>query len=128
MNTSRLRIGIPTYAGGLFFILLAVVMLTPTNTQAQKKFKKNWSSLNKVNSAPDWFQDAKFGIYAHWGPVSSAFVGADPDKHYAGWHGMKMYDNGKLDPNKSGKPTNNHIHLAVLRARHAVDRTKTTAR
>ena len=21
---------------------------------------------------PDWFRDAKFGIWAHWGPLSSA--------------------------------------------------------
>lgn len=102
--------GLAPYGRMLFFSLIAALLFLPAYAQAQKKYKKNWTSLNSVNPAPDWFQDAKFGIYAHWGPVSSAFVGADPDKHYAGWHGMKMYDNGKLDPNKLGKPTNNHIH------------------
>ena len=30
-----------------------------------------------MNETPDWFLDAKFGIYAHWGPVSEAREGAD---------------------------------------------------
>lgn len=76
----------------------------------QSPYNKGWDSLAKLNEAPKWFQDAKFGIYAHWGPVSSAFVGADPDQHYAGWHGMKMYEDGKKVPTKNGKPTNNFIH------------------
>lgn len=45
-----------------------------------KPYKESWESLEKVNAAPNWFQDAKFGIYAHWGgPVSSAFEGNRPN-------------------------------------------------
>ena len=73
-------------------------------------FEERWQSLEKVNASPNWFQDAKFGIYAHWGPVSSAFEGSDPDTFYAGWHGMKMYEDGKKVPTKSGKPTSNFKH------------------
>ncbi|NIJ45903.1 alpha-L-fucosidase [Wenyingzhuangia heitensis] len=94
---------------GLLFVT-AFSSLAFSNVQAQKKFKANWESLNKVNQEPDWFQDAKFGIYAHWGPVSQAFVGTDPDKFYAGWHGMKMYEDGKKVPTKNGKPTSNFTH------------------
>ena len=95
----------------LFFCtLLFLSNIGNSQKKPSEKFEQNWESLSKVNETPDWFLDAKFGIYAHWGPVSSAFVGADPDKHYAGWHGMKMYDNGKLDKTKKGKPTNNYIH------------------
>ncbi|MFY0625811.1 MAG: alpha-L-fucosidase [Reichenbachiella sp.] len=90
------------------FIL--VVITEKSNAQEKEKFEESWESLSKVNQEPDWFQDAKFGIYAHWGPVSSAFVGADTSKHYAGWHGMKMYDNGRLEKGKKGKPTSNYIH------------------
>lgn len=78
--------------------------------QKKKKFKENWESLSQVNQAPEWFQDAKFGIYTHYGPVSSAFVGADPTKWYAGWHGMKMYVDGKIVPSKNGKPSTNYKH------------------
>jgi alpha-L-fucosidase len=31
------------------------------------KFKPTWESLAQYQ-APDWFRDAKFGIWAHWGP------------------------------------------------------------
>ena len=50
------------------------------------------------------------GIYAHWGPVSEAFDGADPTRWYDGWHGMRMYDNGKLGENENGVPSNNYLH------------------
>ncbi len=93
---------------GLILLVVGFIKCTPPETSPQ--YEAAWESLSKLNSAPDWFQDAKFGIYAHWGPVSSAFVGADPDRHYAGWHGMKMYDNGKLDPDNIKKPTSNHLH------------------
>lgn len=78
--------------------------------QDVNKFEEKWESIEQVDPAPEWFQDAKFGIYAHWGPVSAAFEGTDPGKHYQGWHGMKMYDNGKLDKDNKGKPTNNYLH------------------
>lgn len=33
-------------------------------------FEENWESLAQVNEEPDWFKDAKFGIYFHWGVYS----------------------------------------------------------
>ncbi|TDT47285.1 alpha-L-fucosidase [Maribacter spongiicola] len=95
------------------FLGFALVYGQQSNTTEDNKsfrFEDNWKSLEKVNAVPDWFQDAKFGIYAHWGPVSSAFEGSDPDKFYAGWHGMKMYEDGKRVPTKNGKPTSNFEH------------------
>ncbi|MFY0600192.1 MAG: alpha-L-fucosidase [Cyclobacteriaceae bacterium] len=92
----------------IVFVMMAVIL--HANAQKKEKFKPTWESLEKINEAPDWFQDAKFGIYAHWGPVSSAFEGSDPKKYYAGWHGMKMYDNGKLVEGDSTKPSNNYLH------------------
>lgn len=82
------------------------------NVSAQKKakYKANWESLSQVNQTPDWFLDAKFGIYTHWGPVSEALYGADPSKNYRGWHGMIMYQDGKIVPTASGNPSNNFVH------------------
>ena len=96
----------------LLVLSLATAFCFQTDSVAQKKkkYKENWESLSTVNEAPDWFQDAKFGIYTHYGPVSSAFVGADPTKWYAGWHGMKMYVDGKIVPSKNGKPSTNYTH------------------
>jgi len=31
-------------------------------------FQPSWESLVAYKSAPDWFRDAKFGMWAHWGP------------------------------------------------------------
>ncbi|WP_282136796.1 alpha-L-fucosidase [Seonamhaeicola maritimus] len=91
-------------------LVSSLIISSYGQSEKKKSYKETWESVNKVNAAPDWFKDAKFGIYAHWGPVSNAFVGADPTKHYAGWHGMKMYEDGKKVKTKNGKPTNNYIH------------------
>lgn len=31
------------------------------------KFAPTWKSLKQYQT-PEWFRDAKFGIWAHWGP------------------------------------------------------------
>ncbi|MEM6468821.1 MAG: alpha-L-fucosidase [Planctomycetota bacterium] len=31
-------------------------------------FESTWESLESTNNHPEWFQDAKLGIYFHWGP------------------------------------------------------------
>ncbi len=38
------------------------------------KFTSDWDSLAQFQ-APDWFRDAKFGIWAHWGPQSVPMAG-----------------------------------------------------
>ena len=48
-------------------------------------YQANWESLKK-HETPDWFLDAKFGIYCHWGPYS---VPAFENEWYAHW----MYTN-----------------------------------
>ncbi len=34
-----------------------------------EKYKPIWESLDK-HPLPKWFDDAKFGIFIHWGPYS----------------------------------------------------------
>ena len=31
------------------------------------QYEPTWASL-ETHQTPDWFRDAKFGIWAHWGP------------------------------------------------------------
>ena len=55
-----------------------------------KRYAPTWDSVNQHNpggSAPEWFMDAKFGIYFHWGPYS---VPAFGNEWYAKW----MYEKG----------------------------------
>ncbi|GAA4934299.1 alpha-L-fucosidase [Algibacter agarivorans] len=80
------------------------------NIESSISFEENWESLEKVNPEPNWFKDAKFGIYTHWGPASEAFKGADPNKWYGGWHGMLMYKDGVKIETENGKPSSNFTH------------------
>ncbi|GAG40401.1 unnamed protein product, partial [marine sediment metagenome] len=51
------------------------------------RFKPTWESLAK-HETPEWFRDAKFGIYTHWGPVT---VGAEDGPGGVQWYGCNMY-------------------------------------
>ena len=62
------------------------------------------------------FKDAKFGIYTHYGPVSSAFRFLKGDEHLPGWHGMFMYhDRGHLnwktgEVSNPGEPSESYLY------------------
>lgn len=57
----------------------------PTPTIAEGPFKPTTQSLQEYK-CPDWFRDAKFGIWAHWGPQA---VPLDGD-----WYARGMYEEG----------------------------------
>ncbi|MEM1013143.1 MAG: alpha-L-fucosidase [Planctomycetota bacterium] len=48
-------------------------------------FESNWASLQQY-VCPDWFRDAKFGIWAHWGPQCVPEAGD--------WYARHMYVEG----------------------------------
>ena len=50
-----------------------------------EKFTASFDSLEKV-TCPDWFRDAKFGIWSHWGPQSVPM--------YGDWYARNMYIQG----------------------------------
>ena len=52
-------------------------------------FQPTWESLVKNYRAPDWFRDAKFGIWAHW---SAQCVPEQGD-----WYARRMYLQGDKD-------------------------------
>ncbi len=47
-------------------------------------FSPSWQSLSN-HRPPEWLQDAKFGLYAHWGLYSVPGFGSE-------WYGKQMYD------------------------------------
>jgi len=51
-------------------------------------FKPDWNSLTKYQT-PEWFRDAKFGIWAHWGPQ------CEPE--HGDWYARNMYIPGQGD-------------------------------
>jgi alpha-L-fucosidase len=53
----------------LFFILFFLAPGIFKEIKAQERYQATWESLKKYNT-PDWFRDAKFGIFIHWGVYS----------------------------------------------------------
>ncbi|RTE54033.1 alpha-L-fucosidase [Arenibacter aquaticus] len=63
MNLKKLKIILSTAL--LFFSLLAFAQV-----KVAKKYKADWESIRNGYEIPDWFHDAKFGIFLHWGPYA----------------------------------------------------------
>jgi alpha-L-fucosidase len=67
-------------------ILAAVLLASTVNTPiANGPFKGDMDSL-KQYQCPDWFRDAKFGMWAHWGPQAVPEMGD--------WYAQRMYKQG----------------------------------
>jgi alpha-L-fucosidase len=56
------------------------------NLAGEGPFKPSWDSLLEYE-APEWYQDAKFGIWAHWSPQCVAEAGD--------WYARNMYIEGQ---------------------------------
>ena len=63
-------------------------------------FKPDWNSLSSYQT-PEWFRNAKFGIWAHWGPQ------CQPE--FGDWYAREMYMEGsrkyKYHVEKYGHPS-----------------------
>ena len=61
----------------LFFLIISFSLLVILSCQhsgnksnvKKIKYEANWESLSQYE-CPEWFRDAKLGIYTHWGPYS----------------------------------------------------------
>src|SRR5438034_1240802 len=73
----------------------------PPRKIAAGKFEPSWDSLIKNYQTPEWFRDAKFGIWAHW---SAQCQPEDGD-----WYARQMYMQDSYQYNehlkKYGHPT-----------------------
>ena len=70
---------------------------------ADGPFQPDWNSLTNYQNAPEWYRDAKFGIWAHWGPQ------CQPE--HGDWYARGMYEEGgwqyKLHVKEYGHPSTN---------------------
>jgi len=65
-----------------------VIVSTAAEPVAAGKFEPTWDSLHQYRM-PEWFRDAKFGIWAHWGPQ------CEPGR--GDWYARHLYlENGPL--------------------------------
>ena len=71
--------------------LLCIAFISAT----AKDFEPNWSSLDS-RETPQWFKDAKFGIFIHWGLYSVPAWG--PKGSYAEWYlnGLNNGDTARI--------------------------------
>lgn len=76
----------------LFVLVFAMAPSTqakePALSNVKVTFQPTWESLQQYE-CPEWFRDAKFGIYAHWGPYSAAMGSRNTD-----WYSRNMYQKG----------------------------------
>ena len=66
-------------------IVLAVATLTPPIgiAPAAERYEPTWESLD-ARPTPQWFRDAKFGVFVCWGLYS--VPAWTPKGHYAEWY------------------------------------------
>ncbi|MGN6400285.1 MAG: alpha-L-fucosidase [Flavisolibacter sp.] len=64
---------------------LNAATLSLQNRNVDGPFKPDWTSLEQYQT-PEWYKNAKFGIWAHWGPQ------CQPE--YGDWYARGMYQEG----------------------------------
>src|SRR5580658_9203978 len=55
----------------------------------QGPFRPDWNSLSQYR-VPDWYRDAKFGIFIHWGVYAVPAFGSE-------WYPRQMYQQGSAE-------------------------------
>lgn len=71
----------------LAVLLLIPVLLAPAPLKAATTYQPTWASVDTHPPAPEWFKDAKFGIYFHWGVFSVPAYSNE-------WYPRRMYISG----------------------------------
>ncbi|GGZ24559.1 alpha-L-fucosidase [Echinicola pacifica] len=76
--------------------------------EEQPKFEENWESL-RTYEVPEWFKDAKLGIFIHWGPYAVPAYGSE-------WYPRLMYMDsvvwsplGKVESEKASNIYDYHV-------------------
>lgn len=64
------------------FIAVAIIAAvcscsTVNESQSEGPYSADWASLKQHDPAPEWFRDAKLGIYFHWGVYSVPAFGSE---------------------------------------------------
>jgi len=57
------------------------------DAEKDAKYEETWESLSEYDETAEWYKDAKFGIYAHWGVMSVPAYAND-------WYARNMHIEG----------------------------------
>ncbi|SDW30292.1 alpha-L-fucosidase [Lutibacter oricola] len=88
------------------FLALAIIAVVGFNSCAEKKeqkkevetafrYQEDWESIRSGYKVPEWFKDAKFGIFLHWGPYA---VPAYSSEKYPKGIYQKSWNKGGMNP------------------------------
>jgi alpha-L-fucosidase len=88
-----------TSLSALALVSIAASLTWSPRADAQTRYTASWTSLDAHNPAPDWFQDAKFGIYYHWGAFATPMFGTE-------WYPRNMM-------NKAGNSAEYQHHMST---------------
>src|SRR5436190_10067270 len=77
-------------------LVLLIFIVVFAHAQSQERYQATWESLKKYTT-PDWFRDAKFGIFIHWGVYSVPGFGSE-------WYPRQMYQ-------KDSEESKHHIEV-----------------
>ena len=73
----------------LLLQIVCLILIGNIRISAQERFQPTYESLGKYK-IPEWFRDAKFGIFIHWGVYSvPAFANE--------WYPRNMYQQGSKE-------------------------------
>ena len=72
----------PKWDKGLILVFLLMQMATLSSYSQEKKL--SWEKLRNEFKCPNWFAEARFGIWLHWGAQSQPAEGG-------GWYARHMY-------------------------------------
>ena len=93
MNTNTHHCRIALVAALTLTVAATAAHAAGTNAEhlaiAPGPFQPTWDSLESQYQTPEWFRDAKFGIWAHWG--------AQCQPEQGDWYARNMYMQGSPD-------------------------------
>ena len=75
----------------LFISLFGLLLLSCNNSSLPESYESSWESLSKHEAAPEWFRDAKLGIYFHWGVYSVPAYGNEWYPRWMHFEGNRFY-------------------------------------
>ncbi len=68
----------------ILLVLSVLVLFAFSCKETQPVYEETWESLSKHTETPEWFRDAKFGIYFHWSIYTVPEFGHE-------WYPHRMY-------------------------------------
>jgi len=76
---------------GCLNALTASLLAVTGSAVSAEPYQENWYSLARHDQAPEWFRDAKFGIYFHWGVYSVPALDSEWYPRHMHFEGHPVY-------------------------------------